>query len=63
VLGVGMAYAPAAASAVNQLPPWVNRTIGVAGLMTIVAYLLWLMPRRRLIGRSSWQIALPSPRS
>jgi hypothetical protein len=31
--------------------------------MTIVAYLLWLMPRRRLIGRSSWQIALPSPRS
>jgi glycosyltransferase 2 family protein len=63
VLGAGMAYAPAAASAVNQLPPWVNRTIGVAGLMTIVAYLLWLMPRRRLIGRSSWQIALPSPRS
>jgi uncharacterized membrane protein YbhN (UPF0104 family) len=63
VLGAGMAYAPAAASAVNQLPPWVNRTIGVAGLMTIVGYLLWLRPRRRLIGRSSWQIALPSPRS
>ena len=58
-----MAYAPAAASAVNQLPPWVNRTIGVAGLMTIVGYLLWLRPRRRVIGRSSWQIALPSPRS
>src|SRR5215467_4023798 len=63
VLGAGMAYAPAAASAVNQLPPWVNQTIGVAGLMTIVGYLLWLRPRRRLIGRSSWQIALPSPRS
>ena len=63
VLGAGMTYAPAAASAVNQLPPWVNRTIGVAGLMIIVGYLLWLTPRRRLIGRSSWQIALPSPRS
>jgi hypothetical protein len=63
VLGAGMAYAPAAASAVNQLPPWVNRTIGVAGLMIIVGYLLWLTPRRRLIGRSSWQIALPNPRS
>ena len=63
VLGAGIAYAPAAASAVNQLPPWVNRTIGVAGLMIIVGYLLWLTPRRRLIGRSSWQIALPNPRS
>ena len=63
VLGAGMAYAPAAASAVNQLPPWANRTIGVAGLMIIVGYLLWLTPRRRLIGRSSWQIALPNPRS
>ena len=63
VLGAGMTYAPAAASAVNQLPPWVNRTIGVAGLMIIVGYLLWLTPRRRLIGRSSWQIALPNPRS
>src|SRR5262245_59191651 len=63
VLGAGMAYAPAAASAVNQLPSWVNRTIGVAGLMMIVGYLLWLLPQRRLIGRSSWQIALPNPRS
>ena len=63
VLGAGMAYAPAAASAVNQLPPWINRTIGISGLMIIVGYLLWLMPRRRVIGRSSWQIALPSPRS
>ena len=63
VLGAGMAYAPAAASAVNQLPPSINRTIGVVGLMIIVGYLLWLMPRRRLIGRSSWQIALPNPRS
>ena len=63
VLGAGMTYAPAAASAVNQLPPWANRTIGVAGLMIIVGYLLWLTPRRRLIGRSSWQIALPNPRS
>jgi glycosyltransferase 2 family protein len=63
VLGAGMAYAPEAASAVNQLPPWINRAIGVCGLVIIVAYLLWLMPRPRTIGRSSWQIVLPSPRS
>jgi glycosyltransferase 2 family protein len=63
VLGGGMAYAPAAASAVNQIPPSINRMIGVCGLVIIVCYLLWLMPRPRVIGRSSWQIALPSPRS
>jgi glycosyltransferase 2 family protein len=63
VLGGGMAYAPAAASAVNQLPPWINRMIGVSGLMIIAGYLLWLTPCPRVIGRSSWQIVLPSPRS
>jgi len=63
VLGVGMTYAPAAASAVNQLPAWLNRTIGVSGLAMIVGYLLWLTPRPRVIGRSFWKIALPNPRS
>ena len=62
VLGGGMAYAPAAASAVNQLPPWINRMIGISGLVVIFGYLLWLMPRPRVIGRSNWQIVLPSPR-
>src|SRR5262245_12779918 len=63
VLGGGMAYAPAAASAIDQLPPLINRTMGALGLATIVGYLLWLRPRPRIIGRSSWQIILPSPRS
>ena len=62
VLGGGMAYAPAAASAVNQLSPSINRMIGVSGLIIIFVYLLWLMPRPRVIGRASWQIVLPSPR-
>jgi glycosyltransferase 2 family protein len=62
VLGGGMAYAPEAASAVNQLPPWINRMIGISGLVVIFAYLLWLLPRPRVIGRADWQIALPSPR-
>jgi glycosyltransferase 2 family protein len=63
VLGAGMTYAPAAASAVNQLPPWLNRMIGVSGLAMIVGYLLWLSPRPRVIGRSGWKIVLPNPRS
>jgi uncharacterized membrane protein YbhN (UPF0104 family) len=63
VLGCGMAYAPDAASAVNQLPRWINRAIGVCGLLIILAYLLWLMPRPRSIGWSRWRIVLPNPRS
>src|SRR5262249_29439346 len=63
VLGAGMTYAPAAASAVNQLPSWLNRTIGMSGLAVIVGYLLWLAPRPRVIGRSGWKIVLPPPRS
>ena len=63
VLGCGMAYAPGAASAVNQLPRWINRAIGVSGLLIILAYLLWLRPRPRSIGWSSWRIVLPNPRS
>jgi uncharacterized membrane protein YbhN (UPF0104 family) len=62
VLGAGMAYDPAAASAVNQLPFWINRLIGLAGLMVIVGYLIWLLPRRRVIGRSNWKVVLPSAR-
>jgi glycosyltransferase 2 family protein len=41
LLGFGMSYAPVAASAVNQLPAWVNRGIGLSGLMFIVGYLIW----------------------
>jgi uncharacterized membrane protein YbhN (UPF0104 family) len=62
VLGVSLVYAPEAVSAVDQLPPWINRTIGLMGLAVIGGYLLWLIPRRRVIGRDTWQIALPSSR-
>jgi len=60
VLGLGMAYAPDAASAVNQLPPWLNRTIALTGLAAIVGYMLWLVPRPRLVGYGDWQITLPN---
>lgn len=60
VLGVAMAYAPDAVSAVNQVPPWVNRAIAIAALASIVGYLMWLLPRPRVIGRNNWQVTLPS---
>jgi len=60
LLGGGMAYAPDAASAVNRLPAWLNRAIGFCGLFIIIGYLGWLIPCRRIIGRESWRMALPS---
>jgi uncharacterized membrane protein YbhN (UPF0104 family) len=60
VLGLSMAYAPDAASAVDQLPPWLNRSIALAGLATIVGYVLWLLPGPRHVGYGDWRITLPS---
>lgn len=62
LLGVGVAYAPEAASAIDQLPPWLNQVIALAGLAVIAGYIIWLLPRPRVIGRDSWQITLPNAR-
>lgn len=62
LLGAGVSYTPEAATAINQLPPWVNRAIGLAGLAAIASYLLWLIPQQRFVGRGNWQIALPTAR-
>ncbi len=62
LLGGATAYAPEAASAVDHLPSWINRVIGLAGLCAIACYLIWLTPRPRTIGRSSWRIVLPNLR-
>jgi uncharacterized membrane protein YbhN (UPF0104 family) len=60
VLGLGMAYAPEAAGAMNQLPIWLNRGIALTGLAAIVGYMLWLLPRPRLVGSGEWQVTLPN---
>lgn len=62
LLGGATAYAPEAASAVDHLPSWINRAIGLAGLAAIACYLLWLTPRRRAVGHAGWRIVLPSLR-
>jgi glycosyltransferase 2 family protein len=62
VLGGTVAYAPQALGAVDHLPAWINRLIGLSGLAVIGCYLLWLMPQPRSIGRANWRIVLPSPR-
>jgi uncharacterized membrane protein YbhN (UPF0104 family) len=59
VLGLGIFYAPHAASAIDQLPSWVNRLAAVATLMLLASYVIWVWQKPRVIGRSQWQIALP----
>jgi glycosyltransferase 2 family protein len=60
VLGGGMAFEPAVASAIDQLPPWANRLIGLTALAAIVGYLIWLLPRKRVVGWSGWLVTLPN---
>lgn len=60
VLALCFIVEPAAASAVDHLPLWINRSIGIVGLAIIAAYVLWLVPRPRTIGRNGWSVMLPS---
>jgi uncharacterized membrane protein YbhN (UPF0104 family) len=60
VLGLGMAYEPEVASAIDQLSPAFNRLLGLAGLAAIIGYLAWLLPRKRVIGRNGWLVTLPN---
>lgn len=60
VLGVGFAYHPEAASAIDQLPLWMNRTLGLAALAVLVGYIAWVWKTPRIIGRQNWQVQLPN---
>jgi uncharacterized membrane protein YbhN (UPF0104 family) len=60
VLGLGMAIAPDAASALDQLPPSVNRAIGLAALAAICGYLVWLACGQRTVGVKNVCVTLPN---
>src|SRR5882672_11631932 len=64
VLGIGMAWHPWAASAMDQLPPAINRLIALGALAAIVAYFVWLTlgENRRELGQNGWKVVLPSAR-
>jgi uncharacterized membrane protein YbhN (UPF0104 family) len=59
VLGLGIAYEPQAASAIDQLPPWFNRLIALAGLALLAGYVAWVWIKPRVIGRADWVVTLP----
>jgi uncharacterized membrane protein YbhN (UPF0104 family) len=59
VLGLGIAYVPEAASAIDQLPPWFNRGVAIATLIVLALYVVWIWTGRRTVGRDGWQVTLP----
>jgi uncharacterized membrane protein YbhN (UPF0104 family) len=59
VLGLGIAYAPEAASAIDQLPRWVNRAAACVTLAVLATYVVWVWRTPRVVGRSNWEVALP----
>jgi uncharacterized membrane protein YbhN (UPF0104 family) len=64
VLGLGMAWHPWAASAMDLLPPQVNRGIALGCLAGIAGYLVWISTGRgrRELGQHGWKVVLPSAR-
>jgi len=63
-LGLGLVIDPDAANAIDKLPTVVNRSLGAAGLLALLAYVIWVSgaPRSIRIGRERWHITLPGGR-
>ena len=59
VLGLGIAYHPEAASAIDQLPPWCNRMAAFGIILALVAYVVWVWRQPRGVGRGPWTVTLP----
>ncbi|WP_159005840.1 lysylphosphatidylglycerol synthase domain-containing protein [Bradyrhizobium sp. S69] len=59
VLGLGIAYHPEAATAIDQLPPWLNRLAALGIILALVVYVAWVSLRPRGVGRGPWTVILP----
>lgn len=63
VLGFGIALDPRTASAIDQLPPILNRGLGMSMLVACVGYLIWVSWKPRYMGINRWTVMLPDGRS
>ena len=59
VLGLGIAYHPEAAAAIDQLPVWLNRVAAFGILLGLVGYVAWVWAQPRSVGRGPWTVTLP----
>src|SRR6201989_947104 len=60
VLGLGTPYPPQAATAIDLLPPWVNRTFAFGILAILATYVAWVWRTPRVIGRHNWTVTVPN---
>ena len=51
VLGMGIAYHPEAASAIDQLPPVLNRVFAFLIILGLIGYVIWVSLAPRRVGR------------
>jgi glycosyltransferase 2 family protein len=59
VLGLGITYHPEAAASIDQLPVWLNRTVAIAIILGLFAYVGWVWSQPRSVGRGPWSVTLP----
>jgi glycosyltransferase 2 family protein len=59
VLGLGIAFHPEAAAAIDQLPPWLNRVVAFAVIGGLMSYVIWVSMKPREVGRGAWTVLLP----
>jgi len=59
VLGLGIAWHPEAASNIDQLPVWLNRTMAFITIAGLVGYVGWVWTKPRVVGRGPWTVTLP----
>jgi glycosyltransferase 2 family protein len=60
VLGLGFAWHPEAASAIDLLPETFNRMLGIGALLALAGYVLWVWKTPLVVGRQNWEVRLPS---
>jgi uncharacterized membrane protein YbhN (UPF0104 family) len=60
VLGLGVAIAPQAASAIDQLAPWFNRVMAIVVIGMLATYVAWVWRTPRVVGRHNWLVTLPN---